>query len=33
MTAYEVTFDNTDSNAAVRPTASNETTNIFKNGN
>jgi hypothetical protein len=32
MAAYKVTLYNTDSNALVRPTASNETTNILKNG-
>jgi hypothetical protein len=31
MAAYEVTLYNTDSNAVVRPTASNEMTNILKN--
>lgn len=32
MAAYKVTLYNTDSNAVVRPNASNEMTNILKNG-
>jgi len=32
MATYKVTLYSTDSNAMVRPTASNETTNILKNG-
>jgi len=32
MAVYKVTLYNTDSNAVVRPNASNEMTNILKNG-